>query len=332
MSTGCWMADRKGGNGMIYKTLGKTGLRVSAMSLGTWAIGGAGWGHTDEKACQEAVAVMLDAGVNLIDTAPAYNGGEAEKFLGKILKGKRESLVYVTKTGTQYVNGTYIRDNSAKAVRRQCEESLRYLDTDHIDVYLVHWPDQNVPMEETFTELNRLQEEGKIRHIGVSNFSLDQIKEASCFSEITVAQDQYSMVHEKEKEKLCGIHELGIGTMTYGSMGAGILSGKYREKPVFDAGDMRTTFYSFFEEPVFTRIQELLKEMDEIAKRHNGVSLSQIALNWSISKPYVDTAIVGVRSAAHAQENSSAAGWKLAPEELNLLDDAVGKLQVLMKG
>ena len=316
---------------MIYKTFGKTGLQVSAISLGTWAIGGAGWGHTDEKACQEAVDAMLDAGVNLVDTAPAYNGGEAEKFLGKILKGKRNDLVYVTKTGTQYVNGTYIRDNSAKAVRRQCEESLRYLDTDHIDVYLVHWPDQNVPMEETFTELNRLKEEGKIRNIGVSNFSLEQIKEASCFSEIAVAQDQYSMVYEKEKEKLCGMHGMGIGTMTYGSMGAGILSGKYREKPAFDAGDMRTEFYSFFKEPAFTRIQELLKQMDEIANHHNGVSLSQIALNWSMSKPYVDTAIVGVRSAAHALENCGAAGWSLTAEELKALDDAAEKLQQLMK-
>ncbi|MDO4313253.1 MAG: aldo/keto reductase [Eubacteriales bacterium] len=312
---------------MRYKIFGNTGLKVSEISLGTWGIGGAGWGHTDHKQCEEAVRAMLESGVNLIDTAPAYNDGAAERFLGNILKEKRESLYYVTKTGTQYKEGVYSTDNSAKAIRRQCEESLKYLNTDYIDVYLIHWPDAKVPMEETFSEMNKLKEEGKINHIGVSNFSLEQIKEASKYSCIEVIQDQYSMVYGQKKDKIVKAHEENMAVMIYGSMGAGILSGKYRKKPVFEKGDMRTGFYQFFEEPRFTKIQGLLEKMDGMAKNHGNVPISQIALNWSIQKSYVDTAIVGVRSAGHAFENCDTTKWKLTEEELRMLDEYAAHIE-----
>lgn len=311
---------------MKYRMFGNTGLKVSAISLGTWGIGGAGWGNTDYKQCEEAVVTMLDEGVNLIDTAPAYNDGAAERFLGKVLKAKRDSVFYVTKTGTQYKNGVYRTDDSAEAIRTQCEESLKYLDTEYIDVYLVHWPDVKVPMEETFAELNRLKFEGKIHHIGVSNFSAEQIKEAAQYSCIEVIQDQYSMIYRKEEDKIVKTHRDGIAVMTYGSMGAGILSGKYRNPPIFEKGDMRTSFYKFFEEPQFTKIQGLLERMDEISKSHNNIPLSQIALNWNIQKSYVDTAIVGVRSAIHALENCRTIKWELTAEEMQMLDKYVNDL------
>ena len=311
---------------MKYRKFGNTGLEVSAISLGTWGIGGAGWGNTDYKQCEEAVMAMLDAGVNLIDTAPAYNDGMAERFLGDVLKTKRDSIYYVTKTGTQYKNGVYSTDDSADAIRKQCEESLNYLKTDFIDVYLVHWPDGKVPMEETFSELNRLQSEGKIHHIGVSNFSMEQIEEAKKYSRIEVIQDQYSMVYREEESKIVQTHKDGIGVMTYGSMGAGILSGRYRQLPKVEKGDMRSGFYNFFEEPQFSKIQELLMIMDEISKTHNGIPLSQIALNWNIQKEFVDTAIVGVRSVKHAVENCSTTGWKLTKEEMQKLDEYVNNI------
>lgn len=297
-----------------------TGLNVSSISLGTWGIGGAGWGDTDYGQCEKAVKVMLEQGVNLIDTAPAYNDGAAERFLGNVLKGKRDYIYYVTKTGTQYKNGVYSTDNSARMIRIQCEESLKNLKTDYIDVYLVHWPDENILMEETFFELNKLKDEGKIGHIGVSNFSTEQIKEAEQYSDIEVIQDQYSMIHRGDEQKIIQAHQKEIAVMTYGSLGAGILSGKYRKIPKFSEGDMRTGFYDFFEEPKFTKIQGLLGEMDVISGNHGNIPLSQIALNWNIQKPYIDTAIVGVRSAAHALENCKTAEWKLTEIEMKQLD------------
>ena len=302
--------------------------RTESVSNITWymGIGGAGWGNIDYKHCEEAVLTMVDEGVNLIDTAPAYNDGVAEAFLGKILKNKRDNIFYVTKTGTQYKNGIYNTDNSSESIRKQCEESLKYLNTDYIDVYLVHWPDKKVPMEETFTELNKLKSEGKIRHIGVSNFSIDQIKEASQFSYIDVIQDQYSMVYRKNENRIIKAHQDGMGVMTYGSLGAGILSGKYRKLPVFEKGDMRTNFYNFFEEPQFTKIQELLGKMDTISKGRNNIPISQIALNWNICKPYVDTAIVGVRTIAHALENCNAVKWELTDEEMKKLDTSANAI------
>ena len=306
---------------MRYKKLGHTKMNISAISLGTWGIGGSGWGNTDYSQCEKAVKTMLELGVNLIDTAPAYNDGMAERFIGDVIFGNREELFLVTKTGTSYKNGKYIRDNSAKAIRKQCEESLRYLKTDYIDLYLVHWPDSNVPMEDTFSELLKLKDEKKIKHIGVSNFSLDELKMAEKFAEIEVIQEQYSLVYRNNQTKIQYAHEKGIGVMTYGSLGAGILSGKFKDKPKFESGDMRSGFYHFFEDPQFSRIQSLLKEMSNIAQGKAGVSASQVALNWNIQKEFVDTAIVGVRSVEHAIENCNASDFELTKNEMDVLDN-----------
>ena len=311
---------------MRYKMLGETGLNVSEISLGTWGIGGAGWGNTNYNSCEEAMETMLAQGVNLIDTAPAYNDGQAERFLGKVLHKKRDQLYYVTKTGTQYKNGVYFQDNSANAIRTQCEESLRFLNTDFIDVYLVHWPDKKTPMEETFEELSKLKEEGKIGHIGVSNFSIPQIEEASKYAKIEVLQDQFSMVYGNKKDTILKASEMGIGIMTYGSMGAGILSGKMNKKEELQQGDMRKNFYHFYEEPLHSKIQKLLLEIQKVAERHGNVPISQVALNWNIQKEYVNSAIVGVRTASHALENCKSTEWMLSDEEIVLLDGCVKQI------
>ena len=311
---------------MQYQKLGNTNINASVITLGTWGIGGAGWGKTDYEQCEKAVNKAIELGINMIDTAPAYNDGCAERLLGHVIGRNRQDLILVTKAGTQYKNGRYIRDNSAKGIRQQCEESLRYLRTDYLDVYLVHWPDSNIPAGETFTEMQRLKQEGKIRHIGVSNHSVDQIKEAEDYCDVEIVQDQYSMVNIREEKKLAKLHQQGYGTMTYGSMGAGILSGKYRKIPKLDKQDMRMNFYNFFEEPYFSKIQKLLKIMDSIAENHNNAALSQIALNWSLSKLFVDTAIVGIRSEQHIIENCMCTVSQLSKEEISCLDQAVKEL------
>ena len=167
---------------MKYSIFGKTGMRVSAMTLGAWGMGNVGWDIYDDEVKADAIAAALEEGINFYDTAPAYNAGTAERFLGRILKenGARNRVYISTKCGNVFTDGiTYVRDGRYDSIIRQCEQSLINLQTDYIDLMLIHWPDPKTPFEETMDALNRLKTEGKILHIGVSNFSIDQMKEVS---------------------------------------------------------------------------------------------------------------------------------------------------------
>ncbi len=311
---------------MRYTELGMTGMNVSQITLGTWGLGGAGWDPYDESTRMDAVRSAIECGINLIDTAPAYNNGAAERLLGRTLAPQkvRDQVYIATKCGNVFMGGkVYRRDGSAGTVRRQCEESLENLQTDHIDLMLVHWPDPNVPFEETFGTLNDLKREGKILHIGVSNFTKEQIQEAGRISKIEVIQPQYSMVYTETEDLMRWALEEGMGCMTYGSLGGGILTGKIREVREYDPADNRNRFYKHFQEPMFSRVMQLLSVMDEIAKDHGDVPLSQIALNWSCGKDYVSTCIAGAQTRDKVQENCAAADWELSEEEVRALDDAV---------
>lgn len=308
---------------MRYKKLGRTGLNVSEISLGTWGIGGSGWDDSTEEDSLNAIAAMLDFGVNFIDTAPAYNAGVAEQIIGKAVKQVRDKTVLVTKVGTAFVNGAYVRDNSKKMVFEQCEQSLKNLQTDYIDVYMIHWPDANTPIEETMEALAKLKEQKKIRYIGVSNFSVEQINQAEQFGDIDVVQCQYSMVNRKAEPLVRWAAENGKGVMTYGSLGAGILTGAYRTLPTFDPSDNRSRFYQHFKEPMFSKVMELLKTLDTISDEHGGIALSQIALNWNTQKPFISSSICGVQFPHHAAENCDCMNWMLSDSEIARIDSAI---------
>lgn len=311
---------------MRYKQFGKTGMQVSEMTLGTWGIGGVGWDDNTEETRLDAIRAAVEAGVNFIDTAPAYNGGEAERVLGKALKdmGARKNVVISTKCGNVFVNGTtYVRDGSAKRIRQQCEDSLRNLQTDYIDLYLIHWPDTKVPFAETMDALNQLKKEGKILHVGVSNFSQAQMEEAGQFCEIEAYQPQYSMVHRDDEALIQWAAGQGMGVMTYGSLGGGILTGAFRTLTTFAPSDSRTRFYKHFQEPTFSKVMELLKVMDKFSAERGNVPLAQIALNWCAQKPFVSTCIVGAQSRAKVLQNCSTFDWSLTDSEMAMLDEAV---------
>ena len=311
---------------MRYKVFGKTGMNVSEMTLGTWGMGGVGWDDNPKAVRQDAIRAAVEAGVNFMDTAPAYNAGAAERCLGETLAdmGARQDVVISTKCGNVFVDGvTYRRDGTAAGIRRQCEESLRNLRTDYIDLMLVHWPDPNTPFEETMGELAKMKQEGKILHVGVSNFSKAQMEEAGQYCLIEAYQPQYSMVHRDDEELIRWAAEQGMGVMTYGSLGGGILAGAFRELTTFAASDSRNRFYKHFQEPVFSRVQELLKVMDRFSADHGGVPLSQIALNWCAQKPFVSTCIVGAQHRAKVLENAAAFGWSLTDAEMSALDEAI---------
>ena len=309
---------------MRYKTFGKTGLKVSELALGTWGIGGAGWDDNSDDTRLDAIRAAVESGINFIDTAPAYNAGEAERYIGKALKemGARKDVVIATKCGNEFINGAYVRDGSPDKILRECEESLRNLQTDYIDVYLVHWPDPKVPFAETMGALNQLKKEGKILHVGVSNFTQEQMEEAGQYCEIEAYQPQYSMVYRSNEELMKWAAQQGMGIMSYGSLGGGILTGAYRQVQSFATMDNRNRFYKHFQEPMFSKIMKLLAVMDEMSARRN-VPLAQIALNWAAQKDFVSSCIVGAQSRKKVEQNCAAFSWDLTAEEMATLDKAI---------
>ena len=310
---------------MRYKKVGETGLELSALSVGTWAIGGAQYGEVNEKDSIAAIRTMINRGVTLVDTAPIYGNGHSEEVVGRALAdGYRNKVTLATKFGV--LNG-FIKDGSYKNVLRECEDSLKRLRTDVIDVYIMHWPDPNIPVEEGISGAAELKRQGKVRHIGVSNFSREQIERAQTVAAIDILQPPFSMVNQSAVELMRWCEAQGIGTMTYGSLGAGILTGAIRTLPTFAPDDMRNVFYDFYKEPKFSHIMELLKTMDAIAGKR-GKPLAQIAINWATQKSFVTTAICGVRNPEEANENCDAFDWALSDEEMALLDAELKRLNI----
>lgn len=313
---------------MRYKHLKKANIDISELAVGTWAIGGDTWGDIDDKDSVEAIRAMIDHGVNLVDTAPCYGNGYSEEIVGRALAdGYRNKVLISTKFGIS-IDGKFTKNGSYENCIRECDESLRRLKTDYIDIYIMHWPDPETPVEEGMRALSDLKKAGKIRFVGVSNFDIDLMKRAQQVVSIDMLQPPYSMINESQKDILCWCEEQGIGTMTYGSLGSGLLTGTIRKKPQYAANDSRNTFYgSFYTEPKFSKIMELLKELDVIADVHKK-PMAQLAINWSTQKSYVSTAICGVRNAKEAAENCAAFDWKLTEEEMAVIDAKLKELNI----
>jgi len=311
---------------MQYQEFGKTGLRVSKLCLGTWGIGGAGWDSYSDESRMDAIKAALECGINFIDTAPAYNAGKAECYVGETLNKlkKRKEVVISTKCGNKFVDGKYLRCGSKESILKQCDESLKNLKTDYIDIYLVHWPDPDVELEETIDAVSTLKKEGKILHAGVSNFSKEQIEEAQKYCKIEAFQPQYSLADRKDEKLIRWAHEQGLGIMTYGTLGGGILTGNYRKLRTFEQTDSRNRFYPYFKEPLFSKVMLLLRTMDQISVERN-VPLSQIALNWTLQRPFISSCIIGAQSRDKIEENCKAFEWKLSDDEMQMLEQALKK-------
>lgn len=314
---------------MRYKHFKNADVDVSCLAVGTWAIGGGNYGEVHRQDSINAIRTMIDQGVNLVDTAPCYGNGASEMIVGEALRGiPRDKILISTKVGlvtSPYKNTG--RNASYKNIMREVESSLTNLHTDYIDFYFVHWPDSNTPADETMAALENLKKMGKIRFIGVSNYSQEQIREAQKWGKIDVQQPPFSMVNQKFTDLMKWGFAKGIDSMTYGSLGSGILAGAIRTLPEFDPGDIRVTFYDFFKEPKFSKVMDLLKIMDEIS-RERKKPLSQIAINWSIQKDFVGTALVGVRSKEEAIENCAGLDWELSEEEILRLDNEIARLEI----
>jgi len=313
---------------MKFKKFKNAGIDVPVLAAGTWAIGGQNYGAVDRADSIKAIHAMVDKGANLIDTAPCYGNGASEKIVGEAISTlSRDKLLLSTKFGLIPNPGGYARDATFKNAIREVESSLYNLGTDYIDFYYVHWPDAKTPISETMAALNLLKKQGKIRYIGVSNFTKEMIEEAGEFGQIDVQQPPFSMADQRYVDLMKWGHGKGIDSMIYAPLGAGILTGAIRSMPDFAPGDMRLNFYSFFKEPAFGKIMELLKTLDEISAG-NGKPLAQIALNWSVQKDFVGSALVGVRDVKEAEENCAAFDWDLSADEIKKIDDALVRLEI----
>jgi len=301
---------------MQYRKIGRTDMEVSAVSLGTWVFGGEVWGEASDDESIRVVHEAVDKGINFIDTAPIYGDGRSEEVIGKALKGVKGKALIATKCGLEK-QGRAIRPNlSAKFIREEITNSLRRLGVETIDLYQCHWPDENTPLEETFGEMKKLREEGKIRYIGVSNFDRGLLEKATLIAPVVSNQMQYSLFERSiEKEMMPFCKENDISILSYGSLGGGILTGKYKKPPTFPKGDVRSFFYQYYREPFWTKAKDLVSILEEIAAKHK-VPTSDVAINWVLSRPEVATCITGCRTIEQLDQNVKAADWSLSEEEL----------------
>ncbi|MBF0215432.1 MAG: aldo/keto reductase [Candidatus Omnitrophica bacterium] len=307
---------------MKSRKLGNTNAQVPVISLGTWVFGGDCWGETDDKASIKAVETAIDKGITMIDTAPIYGNGRSETIIGKAIKGKRKKIFIATKCGIE-VTGAKMRVNLTPSfIRKELENSLQRLGVGAIDLYQCHWPDEKTPVAETFDEMNKLKKEGKIRYIGVSNFTKTHLEKAIEISQISSDQMHYSLIERSiEDELMPFLKEKGVSLLTYGPLGGGILSGKYKNVQKFGKGDVRSFFYKFYKEPSWSRCREFVAFLEGMAFQ-KGVNVAEVAINWVLAHSEVASCVVGARTPEQVEKNAAAQLWELSPEEMAAIEEA----------
>jgi aryl-alcohol dehydrogenase-like predicted oxidoreductase len=312
--------------------LGYSDLEITRIGLGTWAMGGAGWafawGPQDDAASTAAIHKALDVGINWIDTAAVYGIGHSEEVVGKAVAGRRDKVIIATKCSRVMTAGSDIPVSrlKAKSVREELEASLRRLGTDYIDLYQIHWPDPDPDIEEGWTEISRQVKAGKIRHAGVSNFSVDQIKRIQKIHPVASLQPPYSMLRrDVETELLPFCRANGIGVIVYSPMQAGLLAGKFSKERVERLPDSDWRKRSpYFKEPALSANLQLVEKLKAVAGR-KGCSVAELAIAWVLRRPEVTAAIVGGRGPEQVEQTRGAADWDLSPAEIAEIDTLIAE-------
>jgi aryl-alcohol dehydrogenase-like predicted oxidoreductase len=297
---------------MEYSAIAGTPLRVSPVAIGTWAIGGWMWGGTDEAESVATIRAALDHGINVIDTAPAYGFGRSEEIVGKaIAEGRlRDKVVIATKVGLEWQDGRVFRNASRGRIMREVDDSLRRLRTDYIDVYQVHWPDPLVPIEETAAAMQTLFKQGKIRAIGVSNFSLEQMQQFRSVAALHVLQSPYNLFErEIEAELLPYCRKNNIATFGYGALCRGLLSGRMRPTTIFSGDDLRRTDPKF-QQPRFAQYLSAVQRLNQLAQERFGKHVIQLAVRWMLDQG-ITTALWGARHPGQLEPVGEVTGWRL---------------------
>jgi aryl-alcohol dehydrogenase-like predicted oxidoreductase len=302
-------------------TLGRTGLEVSRICLGTWQFGG-DWANFEEDAAKAAVRSALELDVTLFDTAQGYGWGESERILTSALGDNihRDEIVVATKGGLSPEGGLH-RDASPDWIRRGVDQSLGNLGVEAIDLYQVHWPDPDVPFSETAGALKELKEAGKIRHVGVSNFSAEQMAEFSETLRVETVQPPYHLFRRDFDSELPWCREHDVGVLVYGPLAHGLLSGRMSPDTEIAEGDWRHGS-PLFEGDNFRRNLEVVDRLKEVAAERD-LDVAQLAVAWTLAQPGVHVAIVGARKPAHIEGTAPAGSVHLDDEALRAIDEAM---------
>lgn len=320
---------------MQYAKLGKTDLEVSRIGFGCWAIGGKGWGEVKDSESIAAIHKALDLGINFFDTADVYGHGHSEELLGEVLSNKQEEIFIATKGGMDWgqFRDRFPRPNQQhygmggrkiEGLVRNCRPdylqaaiaaSLKRLQRDYIDLYYIHWPDMIVPFEETMEVLLKFQKEGKIRYIVVSNFSVEQLKKWLKFGPAHVIQPLYHMLDRGIEEKLLPFcREHNIAVVSYGTMGHGLLTGKFSEDTKFHPDDFRPG-HPMFQGETYKKNLAIVEKLKQVAKRKK-ITSAQLAITCVFSQPGITSTLVGAKRPSQVEENAASVDCKLTEADL----------------
>lgn len=310
---------------MERRPLGDSGFFVTPIALGAWAIGGTveTWGHVDDRESIAAIHQAIDSGINLIDTAPIYGLGHSEEIIGRAIQGRRDSVVLATKCGLMPPRSKTDlppRCLARTSILRECDESLRRLRTNVIDLYQCHWPDPNTPIRETMEALTSLREQGKIRVIGLSNFSCEEIAAAREFGPIHCLQAPFSMIRRRAAADLlpsCVEHRMSV--LAYSPLAKGLLTGKFRIDSRLEG--IRSRDADFMGQR-FARSLRLVEELKPVAERH-GKSVTQVVINWTANHFGITSVIVGAKRPSQVVENVGGIGWSLTNEDRSTIEQLI---------
>ena len=308
---------------MKFMNIEGTNLVSTRIGLGTWAIGGWMWGGSDEAESIRTIHAGLDQGINLIDTAPIYGEGRSEEIVGKAVRqyGQRNKVLVATKVGIDWTTGRIERNSTRQRILREFDDSLRRLQTDYIDIYQVHWPDPLVPIEETAATLGGLYEQGRIRAIGVSNYSPEQMARFQAVAPLHTIQPPYNLFErEIERDVLPYALNHGITTVTYGALCRGLLGGTMRADRHFSNDDMRKTSDPKFQSPHFAEYLDAASKLDAYAREKFGKRVIHLAVRWLLDQPGVGIALWGARHPEQLAPIKEVAGWSLTQSDFFAID------------
>jgi aryl-alcohol dehydrogenase-like predicted oxidoreductase len=302
----------------------RTNLNPTRIALGTWAIGGWMWGGTDEAESIRTIRSAIDRGINLIDTAPVYGFGRSEEIVGEALAEiGRDKVLIATKVGLDWREGQPFRNASSARIHKEIEDSLRRLRTDVIDIYQVHWPDPNTRIEETAQAMAELHQAGKIRAIGVSNFSTEQMRAFRAVAPLHTAQPPYNLFErEAEKDVLPYCRGIALATLAYGSLGRGLLSGRVKADRAFKGDDLRSNDPKF-QPPRLEQYLRAVERLDAFARQTYGKRVLHLAVRWVLDQQPLSIALWGARHPAQLDDVADVMGWKLDTSALAQIDRIV---------
>jgi len=312
---------------MEFVNIPGTSIRASRIALGTWAIGGWMWGGSDEREAIKTIHAALDRGINLIDTAPVYGFGRSEEIVGKALAmdGRRKGAIIATKAGLDWKDGKPFRDARKTRIVEEVENSLRRLQTDIIDLYQVHWPDPNTPIAEVAEAMDALHRAGKIRAIGVSNFSPAQMDEFRKVAPLHAAQPPYNLFErEIDRDVLPYCRDRDIALLAYGSLCRGLLSGRMSEASAFSGDDLRKSDPKF-QAPRFAQYLTAVKQLDRLAKERFGKRVIDLAVRWVLDRNKMNIALWGARRADQLSPIGDALGWQIDSQVMAEIDQILRK-------